>query len=103
MLSFNALSSLDAWLWWWWCYSALPRNGSVEKFRGDPTVESYPNVWTRDPRMEEVVPKMLCRRCPYAGQSRRRWVTSCGWCPQTLQEEYCFRFILHSLDALVCI
>jgi len=32
--------------------------------------------------MEEVMPKMARRRGSDAGQSRRRWVRSCGGCPQ---------------------
>jgi len=40
-------------------------------------------------RMEEVVAKMAHRRGSDAGQSRSRWVRSCRWCPQTLQEEFC--------------
>jgi len=45
--------------------------------------------------MEEVVPKMMRRRGSYTGQSRR-WVRSCRWCPQALQEQlFSFHFILH--------
>jgi len=45
--------------------------------------------------MEEVMPKMASRRGLNEGQSRRRWVRSCKWCPKVLQEEFSFRFILH--------
>jgi len=40
--------------------------------------------------MKEVVPKMARRRGSEVGQSRR-WVRSCRWCPQALQEEFFFR------------
>jgi len=37
--------------------------------------------------MEEVMSKVVRRRGTDAGQSRRRWVKTCSWCPQALQEE----------------
>jgi len=40
--------------------------------------------------MEELVPKMARRRSSDEGQSRKRWVRSCRWCPQALQEELSF-------------
>jgi len=45
-------------------------------------------------KMEEVVPKMTGRKGSDAGQSRRRRVRSCRWCPQA-QLEFSFRFIVH--------
>jgi len=45
-------------------------------------------------RSSTVVPKMTCRRRSDAILFRRRWVISWRWCPQALQEEFYFRFIL---------
>jgi len=34
------------------------RDGNAQKFRGNPTAGPIPKVWTRDSKMEEVVPQM---------------------------------------------
>jgi len=41
---------------------------------------------------------MALRRGSNAGQSRWRWVRSCRWCPQALQERFSFRFILYKWE-----
>jgi len=35
---------LKFFLYWWWCYSALPRDGGAEKVHRDPTVGPRPKV-----------------------------------------------------------
>jgi len=60
-----------------------------------PNSRTTPQGLDQRTKMEEVVPKITRRRGLDAGQSRRRWVRSCSWCPQALQEEFSFRLILH--------
>jgi len=57
----------------------------------DPTIEPRSHGLDQRSTMEEVVSKMARRRSSDAGWSRRRWVKSCSWWPQALQEEFSFR------------
>jgi len=60
-----------------------------------PNSRGTPQGLDQRSKMKEVVPKMARRRGSGAGQSRRRRVRSCGRCPQALQAEFSFRFLLH--------
>ena len=71
-------------IWWWWYYPT-PSEGWVRG--GTPR---RPNSWAtpqgldQRSRIEREEPKIDLRRGSEAGQSRRRWLRSCGGCPQAL-------------------
>jgi len=48
----------------------------VEEFRGDSTVRPRSQGLDQRSKMH-----MARRRGSGAGQSRRRWIRSCSWCP----------------------
>jgi len=73
----------------------LPRDGGVEDLHRDPNSWATPQDLDQKSKMEEVVLKMARRRGSDAGQPRRRSIRSCKGCPQALQEEFSFCFILH--------
>jgi len=91
-LNFN--QSRLTWWWWCWCYST----SSEESRRGGTPRKPNNRAKTQglDQRSKmEVVPKIARRKGWDAGQFRRRWVRFCRGCPQALQEEFFFHFILH--------
>jgi len=83
-------------LWWWWCYptpfEGWGRGGTPQR----PNSRATPQDLDERSEMEEVVPKMACRRGSYAGQSRRRGVGSCRECVRR-------RYMKNSPSFLSCI
>jgi len=67
--------------WWWWCYPTpserWEREGTPWRLKSRATPQGL------DQRSKmDVVPKMACWRGSDSGQSMRRRVRSCRWCPQ---------------------
>jgi len=73
----------------------LQRDWGVEELQRRPNSRATPQGLNQRSKLEEVVPKKVRRRGSDAGQFRRRRVRSCRGCPQALQEEFSFCFILH--------
>jgi len=56
--------------------------------RDSAEAQQSDHVLDQRSKMEEVLSNMVRRRDWNVGQSRRRWVRSCNWCPQVLQEDF---------------